>query len=796
MVTVEVKKKRTFAPDSGGRMAEVTNELQTPEQIEAPQEAKQFARPDEAPASDAETSPTLTSEEKATRARALEDAKRTSEAAPPLEPIEEEIESEGEDILALDQGEVTPQKDDKLDDARAKVAAEVAVAKLEAEETEHDADLRGRVKRGGRSETRRPTPTPRRTEPRRRAGKLTISEALEDQEERTRSLASFKRAREREKQKAIQHRTEGKKIIRDVVVPETITVQELANRMAERVGDVIKALMKMDVMATINQTIDADTAELLVGEFNHRIKRVAEADVEIGLKLEDSDEKNLQPRAPVVTVMGHVDHGKTTLLDALRETDVAAHEAGGITQHIGAYQVTMASGAKISFIDTPGHAAFTKMRARGAQVTDIVVLCVAADDGIMPQTIEAIHHAKAANVPSVVVINKIDKPGADVNRVRTELLQHDLQVEEMGGEVLSVDVSATEKTNLDKLEEAILLQAELLDLKANPDRPASGIIIEAKVEQGRGTVATVLVQHGTLRVGDIFVAGGEWGRARALVDASGNSVEEAGPSVPVEVLGLNGTPLAGDEVASVDSEGRAREITEFRQREVKKAKVSAGSRSTLDQMFEKVKEDEAGVLQALVKADVHGSVEAILGALENLSTDEVKVQVLHSGVGGINESDVTLASASDAVIIGFNVRANPQARQMANRDQIEIFYYSIIYDLTDDLKKILSGLLAPEIKETLLGYAEIREIFNINKVGRIAGCIVTEGQVKRGARVRLIRDEVVIHEGELSQLKRFKGDVKDVKEGTECGMAFASYQNIQVDDKIECFEVEEIAREL
>ena len=797
MVTVEVKKKRTFAPDSGGRMAEVTNELQAAKEIEETQEEERLAVPDEALASHTETSPTLTSEEKATRVRALEDAKRTGETAAAGEPVEKEAASEGEDVPSPDQREVTPQEEDKLKNVWAKAAAKAAAAaKLEAGETEYDAELRGRAKRGGLLETRRPPPTPRRTEPRRRAGKLTISEALEDQEERTRSLASFKRAREREKQKAKQHRTEGKKIIRDVVVPETITVQELANRMAERVGDVIKALMKMDVMVTINQTIDADTAELVVEEFNHRIKRVAEADVEIGLMLEDCDVLNLQPRAPVVTVMGHVDHGKTSLLDALRETDVAVHESGGITQHIGAYQVTMASGAKISFIDTPGHAAFTKMRARGAQVTDIVVLCIAADDGIMPQTIEAIHHAKVAEVPIVVAINKIDKPAADVNRVRTELLQHDLQVEEMGGEVLSVEVSATEETNLDKVEEAILLQAELLDLKANPDRPASGVIVEAKVEQGRGSVATVLVQNGTLRVGDIIVAGGEWGRVRALVDASGNSVEEAGPSVPVEVLGLNDTPAAGDEVATVDSEGRAREITEFRQREIKKAKIAAGSRSTLEQMFEKIKEDKAAVLQAVVKADVHGSVEAILGALENLSTDEVKVQVLHSGVGGINESDVTLASASDAVIIGFNVRSNPQARQMAGRDQVEILYYSIIYNLIDDLKKMLSGLLAPEIKEMLLGYAEIREVFNISKIGRVAGCIVNEGQVKRGARVRLIRDEVVLHEGELSQLKRFKGDVKDVKEGTECGMAFTNYQNIEVGDMIECFEVEEFAREL
>jgi translation initiation factor IF-2 len=459
--------------------------------------------------------------------------------------------------------------------------------------------------------------------------------------------------------------------------------------------------------------------------------------------------------------------------------------------------VTTKSGAKITFIDTPGHEAFTEMRARGARVTDIVVLCVAADDGIMPQTVEAIHHAKAAKVPIIVAINKIDKPDADPKRVRTDLLQHDLVVEEMGGEVLAVEVSAKEKTNLDKLEEAIVLQAELLDLKANPDRAAEGVIIEAKMEQGRGSVATVLVQRGTLKVGDIFVAGSEWGRVRALNDAKGDSVIEAGPSTPIEVVGLNATPAAGDEVAVVDSEARAREVTAFRQRRTRDAKAAAIGRGTLEQMFDKIKEGSAiQALPVVIKADVHGSVEAIANALEHLSTDEVKVQVLHSAVGGINESDVTLAKASQALIIGFNVRANPQAREMARQAHVEIRYYSIIYDLTDDLKKALSGLLAPSINEKLLGYAEIREVFNITKVGKIAGCLVTEGMVRRGAKVRLVRDDVVIHEGDLSQLKRFKDDVREVKENTECGMAFANYQDIQVGDKIECFEIEKVARAL
>ncbi len=552
----------------------------------------------------------------------------------------------------------------------------------------------------------------------------------------------------------------------------------------------------MGVMATINETIDADTAELVVAEFGHNIKRVSESDVEIGLKGDMDSQDDLVSRAPVVTVMGHVDHGKTSLLDALRETDVASKEAGGITQHIGAYQVAMPGGEKITFIDTPGHAAFTEMRARGATVTDIVVLVVAADDGIMPQTIEAIHHAKAAGVPVIVAINKMDKPEADPGRVRTELLQHDLVVEEMGGDILTVEVSAKTKLNLDKLEEIILLQAELLDLKANPNRFAEGVVVESKMEQGRGSVATVLVQRGTLRLGDIFVAGGEWGKVRALVDAGGAPLKEAGPAVPVEVLGLNGTPAAGDDVAVVETEARAREVTDFRQRQGRARKAASMARGTLEQMFERIQEGEAQALPVVIKTDVHGSLEAILSSLNKLSTDEVKVEVLHAGVGGINESDVTLARASNALVIGFNVRANPQARQTAKRDGVEIRYYSIIYDVTDDLKKALSGMLAPTLKENILGYAEIREVFGVSKVGKVAGCMVTEGMVRRGSKVRLLRDDVVIHEGELSQLKRFKDDVKEVKEGTECGMAFANYQDIQTGDFIECFDVEEVAREL
>ena len=799
MVTVEMRKKRTFAPDAGGDMTEVTGEL---EQQVKEQTLEVFKTPISETVEQAVApigGPSLTVEEKAARARALEDAKKTEGAVLP-EPAPSETDDAPEDEKAKraekEKARLADEKEEHRREEQAKTAAAVAAAKLEALEGDDEGESKGRAKRGPSREGRRPPPI-RRTEQRRRSGKLTIAEALGDNEERTRSLASIKRAREKEKQQQQQLLSEGQKVIREVVIPESITVQELSNRMAERAADVIKALMKMDVMATINQTIDADTAELLVAEFGHQLKRVSEADVELGLKGEEDKDSALVSRAPIVTVMGHVNHGKTSLLDALRDTDVAANEDGGITQHIGAYQVAMSSGAKITFIDTPGHEAFTDMRARGASVTDIVVLCVAADDGVMPQTVEAIDHAKAAEVPIIVAINKIDKPEADANRVSNELLQHEMVVEEMGGDILAVEVSATEKTNLDKLEEVILLQTELLDLKSNPDRPAEGIVVESEMEQSRGSVATVLVQRGTLRIGDIFVAGSEWGRVRAMVDSYGENIEEAGPSVPVEVLGLNGTPAAGDEVAVVENEARAREVVDFRQRRRRDEKAAAGARGTLEQMFEKIKEgNEVQALPAVIKGDVHGSVEAILGALDKLATEEVKVQVLHSAVGGINESDVTLSKASGALIIGFNVRANPQAREMARRENIEIRYYSVIYDLIDDLKKALSGMLAPTIKENLLGYAEIREVFNVSKAGKIAGCMVTEGMVKRGARVRLVRDEVVIHEGELSQLKRFKDDAKEVKDGMECGMAFANYQDIQQGDMIECFETEKIAREL
>ncbi|HKT16879.1 MAG TPA: translation initiation factor IF-2 [Stellaceae bacterium] len=680
--------------------------------------------------------------------------------------------------------------------AAAKVAALTAAGKVKVVEEEIEDEPANR--RGGvrNASPKRPAATPRRDE-HRRSGKLTITKVLnEDEGERQRSLASVRRHREREKQRALQMLQEQTKIVREVVVPETITVQELANRMAERSGDVIKALMKMGVMATINQSIDADTAELVVTEFGHKIKRVSESDVEIGLKGEEDSPEAMEPRPPVVTVMGHVDHGKTSLLDALRQTDVAAGEAGGITQHIGAYQVALKSGQRITFIDTPGHQAFTAMRARGAHVTDIIVLVVAADDGIKEQTVEAIRHAKAANAPIIVAINKIDKPDANPERVRQELLQHEIVVEKMGGDVLDIEVSATKKINLDRLEEAILLQAEILDLKANPNRAAEGSVIEAQLERGRGPVATVLIKRGTLKVGDIFVAGSEWGRVRALIDDRGMTLDAAGPAMPVEVLGLNGTPLAGDDFTVAENESQARDIADYRQRRRREQQAAAGARGTLEQMFAQAAAGAAKELAVVVKSDVQGSLEAINASLEKLGTKEVSVRVLHAAVGGINESDVILAKASHAVIIGFNVRANPQARDMARRDNVEIRYYSIIYEVIDDIKAALTGLLSPAKRERFLGNAEIREVFNISKVGKVAGCMVTEGLVKRGAKVRLLRDNVVIHEGTLKTLKRIKDEVREVREGFECGMAFENYDNIEKGDVIECFEVEEVARAL
>ena len=642
---------------------------------------------------------------------------------------------------------------------------------------------------------RMPQPTgARREAPKRRNDKVDVGRAVEGENDfRSRSVAQQRRRLERERRQQFGNEPQ-QKVYREVTIPESITVQELAVRMSERGADVIKTMMRMGVMATINQAIDADTAELVVTEMGHRYKRVTESDVETGLAdVPDADEL-MVARPPVVTIMGHVDHGKTSLLDALRATDVAAHEAGGITQHIGAYQVTLPSQQKITFLDTPGHEAFTAMRARGAKVTDIVVLVVAGDDGVMPQTKEAIAHAKAAGVPLIVAINKMDKPGSDASRVQNELLREEIQVEALGGDVQSIEVSATKRMNLDKLEEAILLQAELLELKANPELPADGVVIEAKLDPGRGSVATVLVQRGTLKVGDVIVAGAVWGRVRRLVDDHARPVESAGPAFPVEVLGLAGTPQAGDEFHVVESEARAREISDFRVRRDRQHELArvAGGRGTLEEMIKGIREGTAKELPVLIKADVQGSAEALAGALSRLGTEKVITRVVYSGVGGISEADMTLAKASGALIIGFNVRANPQAREIAKRDKVDIRYYSIIYKVTEDMQALMVGLLDPTYKETLVGNAQIREVFKVTKSGNVAGCMVTDGKVTRGNKVRLLRDNIVIHEGTLKSLRRFKDEVKEVQHGFECGMAFENYEDMKVGDVVECFDVEQV----
>ncbi|MDD2795902.1 translation initiation factor IF-2 [Acidocella sp.] len=632
---------------------------------------------------------------------------------------------------------------------------------------------------------------------RRRAGKIDVLAAIEGEDEKVRSLASVRRQRERERRQAELEllRADGVKVVREVILPETITVQELANRMAARGNEVVRALMKMGVMANIMQVIDADTAELVVAEFGHKARRVSDADVEVGLEGEEDTDTELLPRPPVVTIMGHVDHGKTSLLDALRHTDVAAGEAGGITQHIGAYTVKLPSGAQITFLDTPGHEAFTAMRARGAGVTDIVVLVVAADDGVMPQTIEAIKHAKAAQVPIIVAVNKIDRPGADANRVRQELLQYEIVVEEMGGETQDVEVSALKKLGLDKLEEAILLQAEVLELRANPNRSAEGAVIESRLDRGRGPVATVLVQKGTLHAGDIVVAGAQWGRVRAMQDDKGKAVKEATPSTPVEILGLSAAPVAGEPFVVVESDVRAREIVEYRQQKLRErsAASATAARGTMEEMLARIQAGAQKEVALVVKADVQGSAEAISVVVTKVGNEEVRVRVIYSGVGQVTESDVQLAKASDAIVVGFNVRANAQARELAHRDGVDIRYYSIIYEVADDIEKLVKGKLAPVHREKFLGYAEIRQVFNITKTGKVAGCYVTEGLVKRGCGVRLLRDNVVIHQGDLSQLKRFKDDVKEVARGYECGLSFAGFQDLREGDVVECYETEIVA---
>ena len=811
-VVVEKVKSRTPARTK----AEAGSGAITPAKRASPATPAAQAAPAGAPAPAVAPKPsgvvlrTLTEEERSARARALGESR--------LREAEERKIAEEEALLRKsretterserDAAEARKADEDKRrkHDLETKLKAEQEAKKRFGEEPsravtgrpalEPDEEEAPRTRRGPGSARPAAAPKPARGAVQKNRGRLTLVTALSADEVRERSVASFRRRVQRLKGHSTDEPKE--KLVREVTIPETITIQELANRMAERAVDVIKLLMKQGHMAQINDVIDADTAQLLAEELGHTVKRVAESDVEEGLFDAADDPTALAPRPPVVTVMGHVDHGKTSLLDAIRSTEVAAGEAGGITQHIGAYQVTAPSGNKITFIDTPGHAAFTAMRARGARVTDIVVLVVAADDGVMPQTVEAINHAKAAKVPIIVAINKIDRPDAKPERVRNELLQHEIQVESLGGDVLDVEVSAIKKLNIERLLEAIGLQAEILDLRADPLRAAEGTVIEARLDRGRGPVATVLVQRGTLRGSDIIVAGAEWGRVRALVSDSGLPVEAAGPSMPVEVLGFNGTPEAGDRLAVVDSEARAREVTDYRARQ-KRDKVAAratGMRSSLEQMMSQLKTAGRKEFPLVIKADVQGSLEAITGALEKLGTKEVGARVLHASVGGITESDVTLAEASGAAIIGFNVRAHKEAREAAEQAGIEIRYYNVIYDLVDDVKKAMSGLLAPAVRESTLGSATILEIFKVSKVGNVAGCRVTDGVVERGANVRLVRDNVVVHEGKLSQLKRFKDDAREVVAGQECGMAFENYQDMRVGDVIECFRVETVQRTL
>ncbi|VAW17307.1 Translation initiation factor 2 [hydrothermal vent metagenome] len=746
---------------------------------------------------------TLTSDEKDARAHALaesrvreaEDRVRAKDDAAVRATEEERQKQEAEQAAARKAEEEERRKNDEAEKARRE---EEARRRLETDAGDGSEEARRPADRKRGPSAPPPVKTPgRKPAPGGRPrGKLTISNALNDQP-RQRSLASMRRRIERGKKQARGTAQPQAKVMREVVIPDAITIQELANRMTERAVDVVRLLMQQGHMLNSDDVIDADMAQLITEEMGHTVRRVSEADVEVGLHVDNDEEGDLSPRAPIVTVMGHVDHGKTSLLDALRSADVVSGEAGGITQHIGAYQVTVPGGEKVTFIDTPGHAAFTAMRARGAKVTDLVILVVAADDGVMPQTIEAINHARAAEVPLIIAINKMDKHDADPTRVRNELLQHEIVVESLGGETMEFEISALKKTGLDKLIEGVLLQSEVLELKANPNRPGDGVVIEAKLDRGRGPVATALVQRGTIRVGDIVVAGAEYGRVRALVNDHGDNVTEAGPSEPIEILGLGGAPGAGDQFSVVENEARAREISEYRQRLNRDSQmVGTGVRVSLEQMMTQIKESGRKEVAVVVKADVQGSVEAIVGALDNLSTEEVVAQTVHKGVGGITESDVALAATSGAVILAFDVRANAQARAAAESAGVEIRYYSVIYNLVDDVKAAMSGLLDPELRETFLGNAEILQVFNITKVGKVAGCKVTEGVVRRGSHVRLIRDDVVIHEGTLGMLKRFKDEVKEVISGQECGMSFEKYHDLKEGDIIECFDVEKVERTL
>ncbi|MBT8459314.1 MAG: translation initiation factor IF-2 [Boseongicola sp.] len=798
-VVVETKRKRVVVPKpgaakpaagSGGASSPSSDPSKRPAGISDAELERRMKALAAAKAAEAEEAEKREAEEKA-RAESRERRRAEAEA-------KEQEEREREE-----RAKAKAEEDERLarEAAEARARADAPAAPVEptpaAAAPRNNATKPAAAPRRDRDDrdTRKTKPT--RGDGGRRGGKLTLNQALTGGEGgRQKSMAAMKRKQERARQKAMGGNVEREKVMRTVQLPEAITVGELANRMSERVADVVKSLMTSGIMATQNQTIDADTAELIIEEFGHKVQRVSDADVEQVIETVEDKAEDLQDRPPVITVMGHVDHGKTSLLDAIRNAKVVAGEAGGITQHIGAYQVEQ-GGNKLTFLDTPGHAAFTSMRARGAQVTDIVVLVVAADDAVMPQTIEAINHAKAAEVPMIVAINKIDRPEADPNKVRTDLLQHEVIVEQMSGEVQDVEVSAIKGTGLEELLEAISLQSEILELKANPNRAATGAVIEAQLDVGRGPVATVLVQNGTLRQGDIFVVGEQWGRVRAMENDHGERVKEAGPSVPVEVLGLNGTPEAGDVLNVVETEAQAREIAEYREKAAKDKRAAAGAAVTLDQLMANAKANEdVSELPILVKADVQGSAEAIVQAMEKIGNDEVRVRVLHSGVGAITESDIGLAEASGSPVFGFNVRANAPARNSANQKGVEIRYYSVIYDLVDDVKAAASGLLSAEVRENFIGYAQIKEVFKVSNVGRVAGCLVTEGVARRSAGVRLLRDDVVIHEGTLKTLKRFKDEVPEVQSGQECGMAFENYEDIRPNDVIEIFEREEVERTL
>jgi translation initiation factor IF-2 len=820
-VVVEKKRKRVVGPQSGGNpsapgkpqpgatqrkgetpLAAKARELGlSEEELVARQRAIQRARAEAAQKEEKRKEAEAERSQRAEKEQRLLEAKQQREAEEAADAERRRAEAEAEAAAAAAAAAApAPVKGDPDDVAPARREAPKPKDKNKGRD---DTDtmleaMGGRVKKKGAPGPGRAAPEKARAkvDHGRRSGKLTIQNILDGDEDRQRSLASVRRAREREKQRR-QQGGDRDKIQREVVLPEAITVQELAVRMAERAADVVKYLMKQGQMVRVNDVLDLDTAELIIEDFGHIAKRVSESDVEEGFIADDDPENSKKPRPPVVTVMGHVDHGKTSLLDALRATDVVAGEAGGITQHIGAYQVQLKSGDKITFLDTPGHAAFSAMRSRGAMATDIVILVVAADDGVMPQTIEAIKHAQAAGAPIIVAINKMDREGANPQKVLTDLLQHEVIVESMGGETQAIEVSALKKTGLQELTDAITMQAELLELKANPDREADGVVVESQVEQGRGSVATVLVKRGTLKRGDIVVAGAQWGRVRAMIDERNQQLKTLGPSQPAEILGLDGAPEPGELFSVVDSEARAREIVDYRQRQKRQSTSAVGAGgASLEQMLARLQTSDIQEMPLVVKADVQGSAEAIAQSLEKIGNDEVKARVIYGAAGGVNESDILLAKSSGAPVFAFNVRANKQARQMAEAEGVEIRYYSIIYNILDDVKGTLEGMLAPEKRETFIGYAEILEVFNISKAGKVAGCRVTEGVVKRGSGVRLLRDDTVIHEGRLKTLKRFKDEVPEVKSGTECGMAFENYEDLQKGDLIECFEVEEVERKL